>query len=81
MVLARTDVTPPKTLEEKEEMTKIPPREAVGALMWTSTMTRPDISSAVRTVAKFYENPGMVHWNAVVQILQYVRRTLERGIT
>ena len=49
--------------------------------MWTSTMTRPDISSAVRTVSKFYENPGMVHWNAVVKILQYVRRTLERRIT
>ena len=69
-----------KTTEEKEEMTKIPYREAVGALMCTSTMTRPDISSAVRSVAKFCENPGMAHWKAVAKILQFVRRTPERGI-
>ena len=71
---------PAGTLEEKEETTKIFYREAVGALMWTSTMTRPDISSAVRTAAKFCENSDMAHWNAVVKILQYVRRTPEKGI-
>ena len=71
----------PKTPEEKEKMAKIPYREAVGALMWASTMTRPDISNAVRTVAKFCEDPGVAHWKAVVKILQYVRRMPEKGIT
>ena len=56
-------------------------REAVRVLMWTSVMTRPDISNAVCIVAKLCENPGMAHWKAVVKILQYVRRTPERGIT
>ena len=87
MVLATAGVKPlskehsPKTSEEEEEMTKITYREAVGALMWTLTMTRPDISSAVRAVAKLCENPGMAHWKAVVKILQYVRRAPERGTT
>ena len=67
MVTATTGVKPlskvhgPKTPEEKQEMMKIPYREAVGAFMWTPTMTRPDISSAVHTMAKFCENLGMAH--------------------
>ena len=86
MVLATAGVKPlskehgPKT-PEKEEMTKIPYRKAVGALIWTFTMTRPDISSVVRTVAKFCESSGMANWKAVVKILQYVRRTPEREIS
>ena len=71
----------PKTPEEKKHMTKIPYREAVEALMWTSTMARSDISSAVRTVAKICGNPGMARWKAVVKILQYVRRNPEREVT
>ena len=33
----------PRNPEEKEEMRKFSYQEAVGALMWTATMTRPDI--------------------------------------
>lgn len=44
-------------------------------------MTQPDISSAVRTMGNFCENPGMMHWKAVVKILQYVRGTQVIGIT
>ena len=35
-------------------MSKFPYREALGALMWTATMTRPDIAYAVRAVARFW---------------------------
>ena len=44
---------------EKKCMLKFPYREAVGALMWVATMTRPYIASAVRAVASFRENPGL----------------------
>ena len=71
----------PKTPEEKEEMTKILYGEAVGAPMWTLTVTRFDISSTVCTAAKMCENQGMAHWKVVIKILQNVRRTPERGIT
>ena len=58
--------------EEKEKMGKFPYREAVGALMWTATMTRPDIACTVRAVARFCENPGPAHKKAVMKILQYL---------
>ena len=71
----------PRNPEEKEEMRKFPYREAVGALMWTSTMTRPDIACAVRTVARFCENLGPAHKKAAMKILQYLLHTKEWGIT
>ena len=51
----------PQTLEENKTMLNFPYREAVGALMWVPTMTRPDIVSAVHAVVRFYENPVLAH--------------------
>ena len=71
----------PRNLEEKEEMRKFPYREAVGALMWTATMARPDIACAVRAVARFCENPGPAHKKPAIKVLQYLLHTKECGIT
>ena len=51
-----------------------PFRELIGSLMWLSTQTRPDISNAVRAVARYYAAPKYVHWKAALSILGYVRR-------
>ena len=67
--------------EEQEEMRKLPYREAVGALMWTATMTRSDTTCTVRAVARFCENPGPAHKKAVMEILQYLLHTKEWRIT
>ena len=71
----------PRNPEEKEKLRKFPYREAVGTLMWTATMTRPDIACAVRAVARFFENPGPAHKKAAMKILQYLLHTKEWGIT
>ena len=71
----------PRNPEEKEEMRKFPYREAVGALMWTATMTRPDIACAVRAVARSCKNSGPAHKKAVMKIFQYLIRTKEWEIT
>lgn len=68
----------PKPSEKREEIAKTPYAEALGMLMWASTMTRSDISKAVRTMAKLCEDHGMSHWKAVVKIPQFVRRTPEK---
>lgn len=46
------------TPKEEKEMRDILRHEAVRAITWAATMTRPIISSPVRTVVKFCENPG-----------------------
>ena len=65
----------PKNLKEREEMRRIPYREAVGALMWVATMTKPDISFAAHNLAKFCDDPGPVHWKAAMKALRYFWRT------
>ena len=52
-----------------------------GALMWLSTMTRPDISNAVRTVARHSHNPAGRHWKAVLKIMANFHRTRGMGLT
>ena len=71
----------PRNPKTKEKMRKFPYREAVGALMWTATMTRPDIACAVRAVARFCEKPEPAHKKAVIKMLQYLLHTKEWGIT
>ena len=50
-------------------------REAVGRLMWLSTMTRQDISNAVRAVARHSHNPTDRHWKVVLTIMAYLHGT------
>ena len=45
-----------------------PFRGLVGLLMWLSTHTRPDISNAVRAVARSCSSPKLVHWRAALGI-------------
>ena len=58
-----------------------PVREAVGSLMWLSTMTRPDITNAMRAVARYAHEPTERLWQAIMKILSYLNRTKSLGIT
>jgi hypothetical protein len=70
----------PSTPDDKEHMLNTPYAEAVGALNWLATMTRPDIAQAVSVVARFTANPGYQHWNAVKFIFKYLKGTIFLGI-
>ena len=58
-----------------------PVREAVGSLVWLSTMTRPDITNAVRAVARYAHEPTERLWQAIMKILSYLNGTRSLGIT
>ena len=54
---------PVKKDEESENSS--PYREVVGSFMFLSVVSRPDISYAVNSVARFLENHNETHWRAV----------------
>jgi hypothetical protein len=71
----------PETDEEKNKMSKVPYRSAVGTLLYLVTGTRPDIAVAVGAVSRFLENPGEEHWVAVKRIMRYLKETINYTLT
>ena len=55
-------------------------QSAVGALLYLSMRTRPDITFAVCNVAKFASKPTLSHWLAVKRIFRYLKGTTNFGI-
>ena len=68
----------PSTEADKEEMTHLPYRSLVGALMYVMIGTRPDISFAVGCLSRYLINPGKRHWDQALRVLNYLRGT--RGL-
>lgn len=52
-----------------------PYREAVGALLFLASVSRPDISFAVNIVSRYINNPNQSHVNAVKRIIRYLIKT------
>jgi hypothetical protein len=68
----------PQTPADQAIMDAIPYREVVGALLWLTRATRPEIAHSVGQVSKFLHNPGWGHWCAVKRICLYLKRV--RGV-
>lgn len=58
-------------------MSKVPYINAVGALMYLATCTRPDIAYTVSKLAQFNTNPGRQHWIAVKHLFRYLKATMD----
>jgi hypothetical protein len=71
----------PQTPEEREAMENIPYRKAVGRLMYLAIATRGDIAYAIGVLARFSEDPGMQHWNALKHLLRYLKGTMDHKLT
>ena len=67
--------------DEAEETESWPFRELVGGLMWLVISTRPDISNAVRSVARYCSAPKAIHWKSALGILAYINGAFGFGIT
>ena len=68
------------TEKEKLLMLNVPYREAIGALMFLSVRTRPDIAVAVGTLAMHVQQPLPKHWEAVKRVLRYLRGSVDDGL-
>ena len=70
----------PDTEEERRHMEQFPYRAVVGSLMYLMVGTRPDLAYPLGRLSAFLENPGVVHWEAAIRVLRYVRGTADLGL-
>ena len=58
--------------DENEKTESWPFCELVGGLMWLGISTRPYMSNAVRSIARYCSAPKAVHWKSALGILAYM---------
>ena len=49
--------------------------------MYAATSTRPDIAFAVSILSQFMKNPGRMHWEAVKDVMRYLKGTTDLKLT
>ena len=70
----------PTDPDEIQEMQRVPYRELVGSLLWTSLICHPEITFAVTQLARFNSNPGKRHWEAAKRVLRYLKGVKDNGL-
>ncbi|GJZ27403.1 zinc finger, CCHC-type containing protein [Tanacetum coccineum] len=54
---------------------------AIGCLMYAMTSTRPDIANVVRKLSRFTSNPSNHHWEAIIRVFRYLKKTMNYGFS
>lgn len=78
-----TPIEPGMLTEDKKNdkiLKNMPYREAIGSLLYLSTISRPDISFAVNYLSRQVSNPKFRHWKMIERIFKYLRGTENYGI-
>ena len=68
------------TDKQTDYVGRFPYQNIVGALLYLSINTRPDISYSVGVLARFSKNPNYRACKALLRVLVYLRGTSEKGI-
>jgi hypothetical protein len=76
------DTNPFQPRQEGEEVlgSEYPYLSVIGALMYFSNNTRPDITFTVNLLARYSAAPTICHWNEVKDVLQYLQGTSDLGL-
>lgn len=64
-----------------EDIVNFPYREAIGSLLFLSSVSRPDISFAVNVLSRYVNNPSQQHVNALKRVIRYLINTKDLCIT
>ena len=71
----------PAQIEEvKRRFKNLHYRSAIGALLYISCCSRPDICYAVNKLAKFSNNPGVVHYRALLHLIGFIKANNSLGL-
>nr|GFB38033.1 zinc finger, CCHC-type [Tanacetum cinerariifolium] len=54
---------------------------AIGCLMYAMISTRPDIAFVVGKLSRYTSNPNALHWQALGRVFQYLKGTMDYGLT
>ena len=73
--ISSSDDNNPKSLDEKDRMSRIPYASTIRSIMYAMICTRHDVSYALSMTSRYQSNPGEGHWTAVKNILKYLKRT------
>ncbi|GAA5983557.1 hypothetical protein JCM11641_007281 [Rhodosporidiobolus odoratus] len=71
---------PLPTPATEDERLDVPYRELLGALVWLSSCTRPDLAFAVSAASRFSSCPAERHWAMLKRICQYIAGTINHGL-
>ena len=52
----------------------------IGILNWLVTISRPEIANTVRALSQHQQNPGPEHWDALLNLVRYLKGSRERGV-
>ena len=66
--------------DERAFMSKIPYMNMVGSLRYIADCTRPDIAFITSQLAKHLKSPSMLHYNALVHCMQYLKGTKDKWL-
>jgi hypothetical protein len=55
-------------------------QQAIGSVIYLTTMSRPDLAYAVGTLAMFCASPSEVHWNAFKRLCRYIQGTKDYAL-
>jgi hypothetical protein len=56
-------------------------RELIGGLSYVACGSRPDICFIVNQLARYANAPRVAHWNLAIHVLQYLKHTINWGIS
>ncbi|GAA5875049.1 hypothetical protein JCM1840_001750 [Sporobolomyces johnsonii] len=68
------------TAATEEECHDCPCRELLGALIYLSACTRPDLSFALSLASRFGLCPGKCHWSLLTHVCRYLAGTTSLGL-
>lgn len=75
-----TPATTTDFIQNENKIVDVPYREAIGSLLFLSSVTRPDIAFIINKLSRFMENPQEQHWLGIKRVLRYLRGTVDYGL-
>ncbi|XP_074337091.1 secreted RxLR effector protein 161-like [Apium graveolens] len=70
----------PRKQDEEALGPEVPYLSIIGALMYLTNNTRPDIAFTVNLLARFSSDPTKKHWDGIKHIFRYLRGTIDLGL-